>query len=746
MQVLKRNGECQGVDFNKITIRLQKLCDEGQLSVDPIAVAQRVCSAIHNKITTRELDRLAADIAASLGTSNIDYMHLAGRIVASDIQKNVRWSFTEIMQKLHSQNKISDETLEIANKHADAINKCIDYARDYNFDYFALKTLERGYLYQIADNIVERPQDMFMRVSIGIHGDDIAGILDSYNMMSEKYMTHATPTLFNAGSNRAQMSSCFLLGTPEDSISGIFKSLSDCAHISKLAGGIGMHIHNIRSKGASINGTKGACSGIVPMLKIFNDTARYVNQEGKRPGSIAVYLQVDHPDIFDFLDLKKNTGDEESRARDLFYALWIPDLFMERVKNDQNWSLFCPRDAPQLSELYGDDYVREYTKLENEGLAKKTIAAQDLWKAICDAQMETGTPYMLYKDAVNNKSNQKNLGTIKNSNLCTEIVQFTSPEEVAVCNLASICLPRFVENQLINFTKLEDVVYKTTIALNKVIDRNFYPVPEAHTSNMRHRPIGIGVQGLADLYALMRVPFDSTDAAEINKAVFETMYYSAMRASCDLAKKHGPYSSFRGSPLSKGKFQFDLWNVKPCKDHDWDSLRKDVMQYGARNSLLLAPMPTATTSQIMGNNECFEPYTSNLYVRRTLAGEFTIINKHLVNDLVKANLWSTGLKDQIVAHNGSVQNIDTIPKDIKDLYKTAWEISQKVIIEQAADRGAYICQSQSMNLFVPRPSVKILSSMHFYAWSKGLKTGMYYLRTKPAADPIKFTICESCSG
>jgi len=745
MRVIKRNDEYQEVDLNKITNRLSKLVTDGNLDVDPVIVSQRVCGSLKNDMTTKELDQLAADISASLGTIDPDFTKLAGRIIASDMQKNIKLCFSDVISNLYQNNKVSEEVYDISVKHKEVIEDAIKYERDYDFGFFALKTLQRSYLNKINDEVCELPQDMFMRVSIGIHGDDIDNILHTYDLMSKKMMIHATPTLFNAGTNKPQMSSCFLIAMNDDSINGIFKTLGDCAQISKFAGGIGLHIHNIRSTGATIRNTPNACSGIVPMLKIFNNAARYVNQEGKRPGSIAVYLQVDHADIFSFLDLKKNSGDEEERARDLFYGIWVPDLFMKRVQENGKWTLFCPYKTSHLSDLYGKEYDKEYEKLENEGLGKRTVNAQALWKSICEAQIETGTPYILFKDACNSKSNQKNLGTIKSSNLCCEVVQYTDKDETAVCNLASICLPQFCSSGEIDYTQLEKVAYTCTINLNKVIDRNFYPVPEAKTSNVKHRPIGIGVQGLADLYALMRVPFESKEAKQINIDVFETMYYGSMRATIDLAKIHGSYESFKGSPLSQGKFQFDLWKTSPSSRYDWDKLREEVILNGARNSLLIAPMPTATTSQIMGNNECFEPYTSNIYVRRTLAGEFTVINEHLVRDMKRLNCWSEQIKDEIISNDGSIQNLK-IPKELKDLYKTSWEMSQKAIIDQAADRGIYVCQSQSMNLFVPRPTVKLLSSMHFYTWQKGLKTGMYYLRTKPAANPIKFTICDSCSG
>ena len=758
MRVVKRDGTSESVDFNKITTRIAKLCDEfNASSIDPIVIAQKVCNALHDNVKTTELDKLASEIAISMATIHPDYGMLAAYIVASDLQKQVSCGFVESMKMLHECGFLSSELWSTVEMNTPKITEAIDYTKDYIFDYFALKTLEKGYLQCVNGVVVERPQDMLMRVSLGIHGEDIDAAIETYELMSQKCFTHATPTLFNSGSKRPQLASCYLVNMQDDSIQGIYSTLSDCAMISKWAGGIGLHIHNVRGSGADIRGTKGACSGIVPMLKVFNDTARYVNQEGKRPGSIAVYLQVDHPDIFQFLDLKKNTGDEEERARDLFYAIWVPDLFMQRVKEKGKWSLFCPSKCPGLADTYGEDYEKLYTEYENAGKWSNQYDAQELWAAICNAQMETGTPYILYKDACNAKSNQKNLGVIKSSNLCTEIIQYTSQDEIAVCNLASICLPRFVDydcDDKFNFEQLHRVCKVVTRNLNKVIDRGFYPVDKARVSNMRHRPIGIGVQGLADVYSMLRMPFDSEEAARINIMIFETMYHASMEASIELAIQDGPYETFSGSPLSQGIFQFDLWGkyeYSKSVNYDWETLRQKVMAHGVRNSLLLAPMPTATTSQIMGNNEAIEPYTSNLYLRRTVAGEFVVLNKHLMNDLIELGLWTSDMKDRIIYHEGSVQNIKEIPDDIKRLYKTSWEISQKVLIDQAADRGAYVCQSQSLNLFVPRPSMKILSSMHFYAWSRGLKTGIYYLRTKPAASANKFTIdatkiCESCSA
>ena len=751
MKVIKRDGRHQDVDFNKITTRISKLINEmGSDNVDPIIVAQKVCSSLHDGVTTSELDKLAAEISVALCTTHPDYGVLAGYVSVSDLHKNIgeRNNFVKITEELYKNNIVTDEYYSIVIKHSDIIMNNIDYQKDYSFDYFAIKTLEKAYLIKIENKIIERPQDMIMRVCIGIHGDDLSNIISTYEMMSNKYFTHATPTLFNAGTVRPQLASCFLMGM-EDNITDIYKTLSDCAQISKWAGGIGLWIHDIRSAGSSIRNIKGACTGIVPMLKVFNDTAKYVNQEGKRPGSIAIYLSVDHPDIFEFLDLKKNSGDEEMRARDLFYAVWVSDLFMERVEKNEKWSLFCPHECPGMSDVYGKEYEAMYIKNERLGLAKKVVNAQDLWFAICNSQIETGTPYVLYKDAANKKSNQKNIGTIKSSNLCCEIIQYTSKDEIAVCNLASICLPMCIDNGEFNYEKLGYITSQVTYNLNKVIDRTYYPVPETERSNKRHRPIGIGVQGLSDVFMKMRIGYDSEEAREVNARIFETIYYHALKMSMEIAKTQGYYETFIGSPASKGILQFDMWGVN-AKMYDWESLKDDIKKYGLRNSLLVAPMPTATTSQLMGNNECFEPITSNIYVRRTLAGEFVMINKYLVEDLLKIGLWSGKMKDKIIYHQGSIQNIVEIPKELKVLYKTAWEMSQKTLINLAADRGAFICQSQSLNLFVPKPSVKILSAMHFYGWKAGLKTGIYYLRTKPAAAPIQFTIdnniCENCSA
>jgi len=695
------------------------------------------------------LDNLAAETAASLTTKHPDYALLASRIAVSNLHKNTNKSFSKTMEALYNYIDpktgkkaplIADDVHEIIQKNAQELDSTIIYDRDFGYDYFGFKTLERSYLLKINGQVAERPQHMIMRVAVGIHKDDIASAIETYNLMSERWFTHATPTLFNAGTPKPQMSSCFLLTVKEDSIDGIYDTLKSCAKISQSAGGIGLSIHNIRATGSYIRGTNGTSNGIIPMLRVFNDTARYVDQGGgKRKGSFAIYLEPWHADIYEFLDLRKNTGKEEARARDLFTAMWTPDLFMKRVEENSTWSLFCPNEAPGLADCWGAEFEALYTRYEQEGKARKTIQARDLWTAIIESQIETGNPYMLYKDACNSKSNQQNLGTIKSSNLCTEIMEYTSPDEIAVCNLASIALPRFVEDGKFDHQKLFDITYVITKNLNKIIDRNYYPVAEARNSNMRHRPIGIGVQGLADAFILMRFPFDSPEAVQLNKEIHETIYYASMTASKDLAKKDGPYESYPGSPVSKGIFQYDMWNVTPSPRWEWDVLKEEVKQYGVRNSLLLAPMPTASTSQILGNNECFEPYTSNIYSRRVLSGEFVIVNKHLLKDLVKLGIWNDSLKNKIIIANGSVQNIAEIPENVKALYKTVWEISQKVIINMAADRGAYICQSQSLNLFVQDANFAKLSSMHFYGWKAGLKTGMYYLRTKAAADAIKFT-------
>ncbi|MCG3166257.1 MAG: Ribonucleoside-diphosphate reductase 1 subunit alpha [Bacteroidia bacterium] len=750
MYVIKRDGRRESIKFDKITARIQKLCYGLNPIVDPVPVAMKVIKGIYEGVTTIELDNLAAEVAASFTIKHPDYALLASRIAVSNLHKITNKSFSGTMKALYdyvdpvtgeNASLLANDVYEIIEKNAELLDSTIIYDRDFGYDYFGFKTLERSYLLKIDGRIAERPQHMLMRVAVGIHKDDINSVIETYNLMSERWFTHATPTLFNAGTPKPQMSSCFLLTMKDDSIDGIYDTLKQCAKISQSAGGIGLSINNIRATGSYIKGTNGTSNGIVPMLRVFNDTARYVDQGGgKRKGSFAIYLEPWHADIFDFLDLKKNHGKEENRARDLFFALWVPDLFMKRVEENGDWSLFCPNEAPGLADTYGDEFEALYFKYEKEGKMRKTIKAQELWFAILESQTETGTPYMLYKDACNKKSNQKNLGTIKSSNLCTEIIEYTSPEEVAVCNLASIALPHFIIDGQFDHQKLFEVTYVITKNLNKIIDRNFYPVEEARRSNMRHRPIGIGVQGLADAFILLRMPFDSNEAKKLNKEIHETIYYAAMTASKDLAKIDGPYESFAGSPVSQGIFQFDMWGVTPSSRWEWDILKDEVKKHGVRNSLLLAPMPTASTSQILGNNECFEPYTSNIYTRRVLSGEFIVVNKHLLKDLVNLGLWNDGLKNDLIAANGSIQNLDVIPQNIKDLYKTVWEIKQKDLIDMAADRGAYICQSQSLNLFVQNPNFGKLTSMHFYAWKKGLKTGMYYLRTKAATDAIKFTV------
>lgn len=753
MFVHKRDGRKEAVRFDKVTARIQKLAYSLSEHVDTFAVAQKVIEGIYDGVTTSQLDSLAAEIAASMTTRHPDYAILAARIAVSNLHKNTKKSFSETMKDLFEYIDpktgkkaplLADDVYAIIEKNKDFLDSTIIYDRDFGYDYFGFKTLEKSYLLKIRGAIAERPQHMIMRVAIGIHKEDIESAVETYNLMSERWFTHATPTLFNAGTPKPQLSSCFLLQMEDDSIDGIYNTLKNCAKISQSAGGIGLSIHNVRATGSYIRGTNGTSNGIVPMLRVFNDTARYVDQGGgKRKGSFAIYIEPWHADIFDFLELKKNHGKEENRARDLFFAMWISDLFMERVEQDGEWSLFCPNEAPGLDECYGDKFRVLYAQYEAEGRARKTIKAQELWFAILESQIETGTPYMLYKDACNEKSNQKNLGTIKSSNLCTEIVEYTAPDEIAVCNLASIALPRFVINNKFDHQKLFDITYVITKNLNKVIDINYYPVEAARKSNMRHRPIGIGVQGLADAFILMRMPFDSDEARQLNKDIHETIYYASMTASKDLSKQDGPYETYEGSPVSQGIFQYDMWNVVPSNRWEWDVLKEEVKKYGVRNSLLLAPMPTASTSQILGNNECFEPYTSNIYSRRVLSGEFPIVNKHLLKDLVKLNLWNDNMKNKIIADNGSIQGIAEIPADLKEIYKTVWEIKQRAVIDMAADRGAYICQSQSLNLFIQDANFAKLTSMHFYAWKKGLKTGMYYLRTKSAADAVKFTIDQS---
>ena len=750
MFVHKRDGRKESVKFDKITARVKKLCYGLDGIVDPTSVAMKVIEGLYDGVTTTELDNLAAEVAASFTTKHPDYALLASRIAVSNLHKNTEKSFSSTMDKLYKYidpktNKeaplLADDVYNVIKDNSELLDSTIIYDRDFGYDFFGFKTLERSYLLKLDGQVAERPQHMLMRVAVGIHKDDIDSIIETYEKMSEKWYTHATPTLFNSGTPKAQMSSCFLLTTKEDSIDGIYDTLKQCAKISQSAGGIGLSIHDIRATGSYIRGTNGTSNGIVPMLKVFNDTARYVDQGGgKRKGSFAMYIEPWHADVFDFLDLKKNHGKEEQRARDLFYALWIPDLFMKRVEDNTNWTLMCPNECPGLSDCVGEEFEALYTRYETEGKGRKTIKAQDLWFKILESQIETGTPYMLYKDACNQKSNQQNLGIIKSSNLCTEIVEYTAVDEVAVCNLASLALPKYVIDGKFDHDKLFEVTYHVTKNLNKIIDNNYYPVPEARNSNMRHRPIGLGVQGLADALILMRFPFDSEEAKKLNQEIFETIYYASMTASKDLAKENGAYETYEGSPVSKGIFQYDMWDVTPSARWEWDVLKEEVSKYGVRNSLLLAPMPTASTSQILGNNECFEPYTSNIYTRRTLSGEFVVVNKHLLKDLVKLGIWNDSIKNKLIIANGSVQNIDEIPENLKELYKTSWEISQKVIIEMAADRGAFICQSQSLNIFMENANFAKLTSMHFYGWKKGLKTGMYYLRTKAATDAIKFTV------
>jgi len=756
MFVIKRDGRRESVKFDKVTARIERLCyGLDSLFVQPVEVAVKVVSGIYDGVTTSELDTLAAETAASMTTKHPDYAILAARIAISNLHKNTLKSFSGTMKLLYqyidpktgeNASLISKETWKTIQANAAVLDSSIIYDRDFGYDFFGYKTLEKSYLMKLNGKIVERPQHMLMRVAVGIHGDNIDKAIETYNLLSERWFTHATPTLFNAGTPKPQLSSCFLLTMKDDSIDGIYDTLKQTAKISQSAGGIGLAIHNVRATGSYIKGTNGTSNGIIPMLRVFNDTARYVDQGGgKRKGSFAIYLEPWHADIFEFLNMKKNHGKEEERARDLFYALWTPDLFMKRVESNGQWSLFCPHECPGLSETYGEDFERLYEKYEAEGRARKTVQAQELWFHILESQVETGTPYMLFKDAANKKSNQKNLGTIKSSNLCTEIIEYTAPDEVAVCNLASIALPKFVNADStapeFDFQKLYEITKVVTRNLNRIIDINYYPVPEAENSNKRHRPIGIGIQGLADAFILMRYPFDSEEAQKLNRDIFETIYFASMETSMELAIEEGPYSTFEGSPVSQGIFQFDMWDVTPDSGlWNWDDLREKVIRNGVRNSLLLAPMPTASTSQILGNNECFEPYTSNIYSRRVLSGEFVVVNKHLLRDLVKIGLWNDTMKNKLIAANGSVQAIAEIPAHLKELYKTAWEIKQKTIIDMSADRGAFICQSQSLNIFMTDPNFAKLTSMHFYSWKAGLKTGMYYLRTKAAADAVKFTV------
>lgn len=738
--------------FDKITSRVQKLCYGLNMDfIDPASITLKVINGIYCGVKTVELDNLAAETAATMTTRHPDYAVLAARIAISNLHKETKKLFSEVMDSLRKMTSektgkkmpmISEKHHAIIMKHADKLNSAIVYDRDFSYNYFGFKTLERSYLLKINGKVVERPQHMLMRVAVGIHGEDIDAAIETYELLSGKWFTHASPTLFNAATCRPQLSSCFLLTMSDDSIEGIYDTLKQCALISKSAGGIGLNVHCIRASGSYISGTNGTSNGLMPMLRVYNNTARYVDQGGnKRPGAFAIYLEPWHADVFDFLDLRKNTGKEETRARDLFYALWIPDIFMRRVEANEDWSLMCPAECPGLHDTWGEEFDKLYIRYEKEGRAKRRVKAQALWYAVIESQVETGTPYMLYKDSCNRKSNQQNLGTIKCSNLCTEIVEYSSPDEVAVCNLASIALNMYVNpDKTYNFQKLKDVTKVVTRNLNKIIDVNYYPVEEAKRSNMRHRPIGIGVQGLADAFILMRYPFDSPEAQLLNKQIFETIYYGAMEASCELAKEEGPYETYEGCPVSKGIFQYDMWNVTPTDLQDWAGLKEKVAKYGVRNSLLLAPMPTASTAQILGNNESIEAYTSNIYSRRVLSGEFQIVNHHLLRDLTERGLWDDDMRNTLVAHNGSIQNIEAIPDDLKALYKTVWEISQKVILQMAADRGAFIDQSQSLNIHIAQPNYGKLTSMHFHAWKLGLKTGMYYLRTKPAANAIQFTV------
>ena len=758
MYVVKRDGRREPIMFDKITARVRKLCYGLNPLVEPTRVAMRVIEGLYDGVTTSELDNLAAEIAATMTTTHPDYALLAARISVSNLHKNTKKSFSETMKDLYEYVNprtgkkaplLSNEVYKIIEKNAEQLDSSIIYNRDFGYDYFGFKTLERSYLLKLNGQIVERPQHMLMRVSLGIHLEDIDAAMETYELMSKKFFTHATPTLFNSGTPKPQMSSCFLLAMKDDSIDGIYDTLKQTAKISQSAGGIGLSIHNIRATGSYISGTNGTSNGIVPMLRVFNDTARYVDQGGgKRKGSFAIYVEPWHADIFDFLELKKNHGKEEMRARDLFYAMWIPDLFMKRVEENGEWTLMCPNECPGLFDTHGEEFEKKYLGYEKAKKGRRTIKARELWEKILESQIETGTPYMLYKDAANRKSNQKNLGTIRSSNLCTEIMEYTSPDEVAVCNLASIALPMFIKDGAFDHQKLYDVTIRVTKNLNRVIDRNYYPVKEAENSNFRHRPVGLGVQGLADTFIKLRMPFTSDAAKKLNQEIFETLYFAAVTASVEEAKNDGAYESFKGSPMSKGEFQHNMWGVKDKElsgRWDWASLRKDVKKHGVRNSLLIAPMPTASTSQILGNNECFEPYTSNIYTRRVLSGEFIVVNKHLLEDLVEQGLWNEDMKQELMRANGSIQNIEGIPEDIKELYKTVWELSMKDIIDMARHRGYFIDQSQSLNLFMEGATMAKLTSMHFYAWKSGLKTGMYYLRTKAAVDAIKFTLDNSAA-
>lgn len=755
MFVIKRDGRRESVKFDKITARIIKLIyGLNPTYVDPIKLAMKVINGMYTSITTSDLDNLAAQEAAAMSMVHPDYALLASRIAVSNLHKDTEKSFSKSIDALYQYvdpmtgqpaSLIAQDVWEIIQKNAELLDSTLIYDRDYHFDYFGFKTLEKSYLLRLKGKVAERPQHMYMRVAIGIHKEDLQAAIETYHLLSEGWFTHATPTLFNSGTPKAQMSSCFLLQIKDDSIDGIYDTLKQTAKISQSAGGIGLAIHKIRAKGSYIKGTNGTSNGIVPMLRVFNDTARYVDQGGgKRKGSFAVYIEPWHDDIMDFLELKKNTGQEELRTRDLFLALWIPDLFMKQVKDDGDWYLFCPHESPGLNESHSKEFEKLYNNYVAAGKYRRKIKARTLWTRIIESQVETGTPYMLFKDAANSKSNQQNLGTIQSSNLCTEIIEYTAPDEVAVCNLASVALPKFVkEDKTFDHERLFQITYTATRNLNRIIDRNYYPIKEARNSNMRHRPIGLGVQGLADTFVMMRIAFDSDEAKKLNKEIFETIYYAALTCSKDLAKTEGHYESFPGSPASQGILQYDMWKVQPSNRWEWALLKDEIKQYGLRNSLLLAPMPTASTAQILGNNECFEPFTSNMYMRRVLSGEFPIVNKHLLRDLVQLGLWSNDMKNKIMIHNGSIQNIDEIPDNIKDIYKTVWEIKQKDLIDMAADRGAFIDQSQSLNIFMESPTYAKMTSLHFYAWEKGLKTGMYYLRSKAGADAVQFTVDKS---
>lgn len=751
MRVTKRDGELKTVEFDKILRRLKILGNEAGIKINYTSLAMKVIDQLFDGISTTKIDELSAEQCASMSSTHHDYNTLAGRIVVSNHQKNTEPSFSKVMTALynfkdkhgHHSPLVSEELYAVVQVAGDELDAMCDYSRDYLIDYFGFKTLDRAYLMKIDGKAVERAQHMWLRVAMGIHGTDMSAIQETYDYMSRKYFTHATPTLFNAGTPHPQLSSCFLQAMENDSVDGIYNTLKDCALISKWAGGIGLHIHNVRASGSHIRGTNGNSNGIVPMLKVFNHTAKYIDQGGgRRNGSFAIYLEPWHADVEMFLQMRKNHGDEELKARDLFYAVWVPDLFMERIKANGKWTLMCPDECPGLADVYGDEFVALYTKYEQEGRGRSTVNARDIWLQILDAQMETGTPYILFKDACNKKSNQKNIGTIKSSNLCTEVIQYSDDTETAVCNLASIALPTFVSaDGVFDYDELHKVTKVVTANLNRVIDINYYPIEKARKSNMRHRPIGIGVQGLNDTFMLMDISFQSEEAKEVNRKIFETIYHGALERSCELAQGYGPYETFPGSPASQGILQFDMWGVDPTNArYDWTALKQKIMTHGIRNSLLLAPMPTASTSQILGFNECIEPVTSNIYSRRTLAGEFIMTNKYLMNDLLKLDLWNDKIKNNIIANNGSVQHIEAIPQKIRDKYRTVWELPMKHLIDMSADRGAYICQSQSLNLWLEDPNYNSLTSMHFYSWSKGLKTGIYYLRRRARHQAQKFTI------